>query len=199
MASTDRKATVNIEKLTMWKLTKDNEDSPTYGEAVEFGKILMTVKDTPTTTSAELRGDGVKTDEAFEQTGGSIELGIHALNSTDRALLYGESVKKGTNVIAKDDTPNYVCVALMTKRADGLYNLKKYVKTIFVPSEEDESQTESDGIKYATTTIKGTYSPLLSTNVAKYVRYGVNPVSDAAVITSWFSDANYTGPDEEDN
>lgn len=196
MAEDKRTPIVNVEKLTMWKLLTDEETAPTYDEAVKFGKILMTAKDTPSTANAELYGDGEKTDEAFENTGGAIEFGIHGLNSSDRALIYGEHIKKGTNVTAKYDTPNYVCVAIMSKRGDKLYNLKKYVKCIFMPSEESETQTEKGGIKYSTTTIKGTYSPLLSTTEAKFVRYGVDPVNDAEIINKWFTDALYIGPDE---
>lgn len=198
MSNTERTTTVNVEKLTMWKLISDTETAPEYDtEPVAFGKILMTVKDTPSTASAELYGDGVKTKEVYENEGGTLELGIHGLNSSDRVMIYGESIEKGTNVTSRYDKPNYVCVALMTKRDDSLYNLKKYVKTIFTPNDESESQTEKGGIKYATTTIKGTYSPLISTNKAKYVRYGVDIEKDKDIFTKWFTEADYIGPEEE--
>ncbi len=55
----------------------------------------------------------------------------------------------------------------------------------------DANQKEGSKVSYGTASIKGTYSPLLSSHDDCYKRYGVDPTDDKDFIDSWFGTADF--------
>lgn len=183
---------VNINNLTMW-LRNESEATATYGEAVSFQKRFMTVSDTPTTVSDQLFGDGEVAADYNAITGGTLELGLTDLSNTDRVLIYGESVKDGTNVITTDTNSGYNVVAYSGKQQNGLLTLVKYLRVKFAPGQEQAQQVTNSGVNWATKTVSGTYSADPETGIFRYIRDNVDPTKDSEIITKWFSDATYYG------
>ena len=64
-----------------------------------------------------------------------------------------------------------------------------------MPEGEDSKQQEGSKIEYGTATLKGTYSPLISTGEDCYKRLGVDAKEDAELIEKWFTKADYYGED----
>ena len=60
-----------------------------------------------------------------------------------------------------------------------------------MPQGEDSQQREGTKISYTTASIKGTYSPLLSTHSDCYKCRGVDPSTQADLISNWFAEADY--------
>lgn len=195
MASNERRSTINIMRLTVWPQVIDSDEKLEYGEPVSIAKVLMTAKDTPSSSTGTQEGDGQTVEYYSSITGGAIALGITAINSADRVLFYGETIQNGTNVTNKNDSAGYIMVAYMSERADGLVNLKKFPKLRFSPQEESESQKTKGGLTYSTNNLQGEYLPTLKNGDAKYVRYGVDPktVDGKAIIESWVTDADFIG------
>ena len=183
---------VNINNLTMWS-RNESEATATYGEAVSFQKRFMTVSDTPTTVSDQLFGDGEVAADYNAITGGTLELGLTDLSNTDRVLIYGESVKDGTNVITTDTNSGYNVVAYSGKQQNGLLTLVKYLRVKFAPGQEQAQQVTNSGVNWATKTVSGTYSADPETGIFRYIRDNVDPTKDSEIITKWFSDATYYG------
>ncbi len=195
MGKKDGKSSINVKRLVMWALTKDDNTGTTYAETPrEFINELNSAKYTPKVETASQHGDGVKVEDYVAKDGGELEIVIRGFTDGDSAFLFGETVKNGTDVSNTGDIVPYVCTAYMTERPDRLCNLYKFPKVKFMPQGEDARQREGTSINYATATIKGTYSPLLSNGDDCYKRLGVDPTADAALIESWFSDgAFYSG------
>lgn len=187
-----------IDKLVMWELTADTSSAITYGtEATEFLKKLMTRTDTPATAQAQLDACNQTVDQFVAINGGELSIGVTDLDSTERALIFGETADaSGVNVNAKDDRPNYLCVAYMTTRSDGKVNLYKYPKVMFMPQAETAETQKKGAVTYQTITVKGNYIPTIKDGSARYVKYGVDPAADASLVTTWFSDAAATAVTE---
>lgn len=186
------KSVVNIEKLTVWSRT-ENDEATTYGTPVSLAKTLMTINDTPTVVSDDLHGDGEVSDTYYAVVGGTLECGLTGLTQTDRALFYGETAKDGSNVIAKGQIGSYVVVAHQSVHRDGTLKLTKYVRVLFSPSQEQEQQVTKSGVTWSTKTLSGKYSADKGTGVYKYIRDNVDPVEDAEIISKWFTQADYYG------
>lgn len=194
--NTPAKATVGLKKLVVWPVEKNTETELLYGEAHEFVKQLMAVSHTPTIVEGSLAADDDFAEEEYENQGGELTFDITSLTSEERVLIYGETVVKGTNVTSTTDRPGAVAVAYMTERTDGKYNLVKYLYAKFSEQSESKSTKKRGEKKYDTLQIKGKYHAPLKSAQTRYTRLGVDPLTDAAVIEDWFTEADYIGPDE---
>lgn len=193
MSNKRAKPPVNVERLTTWEMT--DEVVETYSTtANDFTRRTMTYRDTLSSNSTELRGDGVPVDRAVAIGAGTLELGIHALSDEESKSFFGETVVNGTNVTTGDDIPKYQAVALQTRTRDGLVNLKKWFKVQFSPSEENVTQ-KAENVTYSTSTLNGTY---LANKAGQFraKKSGLDPVSDAEFINKWFSDPTFIGETE---
>lgn len=189
------KATKGLERLVMWPLTADEGTAaPSYGEAHEFVKRLMTASDNPTIAEGSIDADNQTVEEAVERSGGDLDIGVTALSSDEEALLYGSTLKNGTNVSNINDIGSYVAVAYMTNRSDGLVNLYKYPKARFSPQSQSYSTKKKGSVEFATIQIKGKYIPLLFNGDVYFERKAVDPEKDAEIINEWFSKGEYYGP-----
>lgn len=199
MAETDnrRRSTINVARLTMWKMTDDTKDATTYEVSPRtWDKSLAAVKYTPKMQTNEQYGDGQKVEDFVAKDGGDLDVTVNGFGAGDAAYLFGETNKNGTEISSANDIVPYVCTAYYTKRADGKINLYKFPKTKFMPEGEDSKQQEGTNISYGTANLKGTYSPLISTGADCYKRYGVDPEKDSALIEKWFTVADYNSSEE---
>lgn len=190
MSNTTSTAPVNVKKLVIWSYGAD--ESPAL---LDLEGRLMGYKDTLSSSSTNLNGDGKVTDVAYGVSGGALELDIHELTGDERVAVYGEKQVKGANVTTDNDNPPYVTVALIVENNDGTVNLHKWFKVKFTPNDENVVQI-SDGKKtYSTISLKGTY---IDDGKIGYraSRRRLNPTTDATVITQWTTKADYIGEDE---
>lgn len=188
------RSSINVKKLVMWELLTDSKSATTYStEAHAFTNELNSVKYTPKTETAAQYGDGVKVEDYVAKDGGDLDIVIRGFKQGDEAFLFGEkeTAAEKTSVSGSDDIVPYVCAAYMTERPDGKVNLYKFPKVKFMPQGEDNQQREGTKISYATANIKGTYSPLLSSHADCYKCRGVDPDTQAELITKWFATAEF--------
>ena len=188
------RSSINVKKLTMWKQLTDSETATTYDtDAHAFTNELNSAKYTPKTETASQYGDGVKVEDYVAKDGGDIDIVIRGFKQGDEAFLFGEkeTTAEKTSVSGSDDIVPYVWVAYMTERPDGKVNLYKFPKVKFMPQGEDSQQREGTKISYTTANIKGTYSPLLSSHADCYKCRGVDPGTQAELITKWFATAEF--------
>lgn len=191
MSNTTSTAPVNVKKLVIWSY----ENSAESAKILDLEGRLMGYKDTLTSNSTNLNGDGKVTDVAYGVSGGTLELDIHELTDTERTAIYGEKQVKGANVTTDSDNPPYVAVALIVERNDGTVNLHKWFKVKFTPNDENVVQI-SDGKKtYSTISLQGTY---IDNGTVGYraSRRRLNPTTDANIITQWTTNADYIGETE---
>lgn len=191
------KAAVGLSRLAVCPVTANTSDELEFGEFHEMKHRLMAMTVTPKTISGTLNADDMPVENETETQGCDIDIDVTALNSEERVLFYGEKLRNGTNVISNTDRPNLLVVACMSKRADGLYNLKKYLAVKFAEQAQTNNTVELGNIKYDTIKLKGECYPPLKLNEYRYVRFGVDLVNDAEIISQWFTDPLYIGPDEE--
>ena len=186
---------INVKRLVMWGLTTDEDDGTTYDSIVyEFKKSTMSAKYTPRAETAEQHGDGIKVEDYVAKDGGDLEIKLTGFKAGDGEFLFGETkTKDGVEISGSDDIVPYKCVAYMTERPDGKVNLYKFPKVKFMPQGETADQREGSKISYGDASIKGTYSPLLSTHAEQYRKLGADPgdATDKALIEKWFTEAAY--------
>lgn len=191
------KPTKGLKRLVVWPLTADEGTAaPTYGEAHEFIKRLMTASDNPSIAEGSVDADNQTVEEAVERSGGDLDIGLTALTAEEEALLYGSTLKNGTNVSNINDIGAYVAAAYMTNRSDGLVNIYKYPKVRFSPQSQSFSTKKKGSVEFATIQIKGKYIPLVYNGDVCYERKAVDPVKDAEIINKWFTDGSYYGANE---
>ncbi len=184
------KPPINVRKLTMWQMT--DEENETYGDAHSYEGRLMSYRDSITSNSAKLYGDGELADVAQRVTEGSVEFGIHELIDEERQNIYGEVVVNGATVTSVNDNARYQCVAIMTERNDGKINLRKWFKVKFAQHEESVTQLSDGSATFSTPTLKGTY---ISNREGHFraVLSGLDRTTDKDVIEKWFTQASYIG------
>ncbi len=194
----DGKSSINVKWLTMWPLKTDKEDGTIYEETPRtFGHQLNSAKYAPAVETAEQNGDGIKVEEYIAKNGGSLEVVIRGFTRGDSGFLFGETeTADGTSISNSGDIVPYNCVAYATERSDGLLNLYKFPKTKFMPQGEDNRQREGTSVSYATATLSGKYSPLISNGDDSYKHYGADPKTDKEFIDNWFKTALFHTADD---
>ena len=191
-----RRSTVNVARLTMWKMNDDTSEGTTYEkDPYTWENSLASAKYVPKMQTNEQHGDGIKVEAFVAKDGGDIEININGFDTGDGAFLFGETDNNGTEVSNAGDIVPNICTAYFTKRTDGKINLYKFPKVTFYPEGEDAKQQEGATISYGTANLKGTYMPLISTQDDKYVRYGVDPKTESELIEQWFTDPKFTATD----
>lgn len=194
-----RRSTINVARLTMWKMTEDTSEKTTYEETpYTWDNSTSNVKYTPKMQTNDQYGDGIKVESQVAKDGGDIDVTVNGFGPGDGVFLFGETDENGTEVSGADDIVPNVCVAYYTKRTDGKINLYKFPKTTFYPEGEDAKQQEGTTISYGTANLKGTYMPLISTKKDLYKRLGVDPDKDKDLIEKWFTEADYYAGDTEE-
>ena len=188
------KPPINIEKLVMWKMT--DEDNETYGSVMDFDRRIMSFRDTLAVNSTSLYGAGVAVDRASSINEGTLTYNVHALTADEQVAIYGK-VKNSANAVitASDDIIPYVATAHATRKRDGKWNLYKYFKVQFQPNEESTEQITQGNMTYSTIVLNGTYMESEVHEMMRAVLLDINPKTDegAAIIENWFANPTYIG------
>lgn len=195
--TTERRATIGLQKLIAWPLTKDDGENLEYEAAYPFEKSLMTATRTPSQVQADLSADDQVVEDVTLSTGGQLAIGLTAVNGEDRGLLYGNKMDGGTVVLNKDDLSPYLCIAYMTPRRDGKVNLYKFLKVSFSEQAETYNSKQKGQITFATFNIQGNYIATIKTGDYGNIRYGVDPEKEKDIIEAWFTEASYYKPETE--
>lgn len=186
----DGKSSINVKRLTMWKITKDDEKETTYDESPRvFPNQLNSAQYQPSMQTNAQYGDGVKVEDYVAKDGGTLNIVIRGFTDGDNEFLFGEKTQNKISVSNADDVVPDLCVAYATERPDGLLNLYKFPKVKFMPQGETANQREGSQVQYGTASIQGSYSPLLSNHDDVYKMYGVDPEADKEIIEKWFTTA----------
>lgn len=182
----EKTAPVNVKRLTIFYKEEETE------KTLNLTGRLMAYKDTMSSNSEPLSGDGEVQDIAYGYSTGSLELDIHELTGAERAIMYGEKIKNGTNVTTANDNPPYVGVALLVERNDGTVNLHKWFKVKFTPNDESVTQISNGKKTFSTTSIKGIYINDAN-NSYRASRRQIDPTTEATTVENWFKTASYIG------
>lgn len=191
--SSERRSAVSVLRLAYAPLVKDTKDIITYGGVVEMDNILISAKYSPRMNIASQYASGQEYDSYVAKSGGTIEIQVPALNSSDETGLFGCTKEETTGVVAsnKGDVVPNVMVMYSTETSQGLVNLYKFPKVKFTDQGETAVTKNESGITYQAQTLSGSYSALIHTGDEKFDIKGVDPKSDEgkALIETWFSSA----------
>lgn len=179
----------NVQKLVMWKY---DEEKSTYDAPISFEGTTMSYKDSISSNSTELYGDGNLIDIAAVKNKGTLEIGVSVdFRGENRKKIFGELFENSANITTSNDVIPIVAVALMTTTSTGKINLRKWFKTIFNPNDDEVKQIESSAT-FSTATITGTYFPDSDGKMRARIDH-LDPVKDKDTISKWFTDATYIG------
>lgn len=186
--------TIGLKRLVVWPLIEDSKNNLDYGEHYEFGVRLMTLNDDPSIAQGSIDADDMVAESLVAVDGGKITVGVTDLTAVERQMLLGEVMRNGTNITSVKNFSGYVCLACMTERADGKYNLKKYPKVKFVPGSESNTTKKKGSVEFVTQNLSGEYHTCINNYESRAVRYAVPEEDD--IVDQWFTDAKYIGPEE---
>lgn len=191
--SSERRSSVSVLRLAYAPLVKDTKDMLTYGDMVEMDNVLVSAGYTPRMNSASQYASGQEYDSYVAKSGGSIEIQVPSLNSSDEIGLFGCTKDEATGVVAsnKGDVVPNVMVIYSTETSQGLVNLYKFPKVKFTDQGETATTKNENGVTYQSQTLSGNYSALIHTGDEKFNIKGVDPKSDEGkeLIKTWFSSA----------
>lgn len=185
--------TIGLKRLVVWPLVEDSKNNLEYDEPYEFGVRLMTLSDDPSIAQGSIDADDMVAESLVAVDGGKITVGVTDLTAVERQMLLGEVMRNGTNITSTKNFSGYVCLACMTERADGKYNLKKYPKVKFVPGSESNTTRKKGTVEFVTQNLSGEYYTCINNHESRAVRYEVP--EDDEIVNQWFTDAKYIGPE----
>lgn len=190
-ASNERRSPVSVLELAYAPLTVDSKDQVTYGAVVNMGGTLISANYAPQMNTTSQFAGGQQYDSYTSKSGGTVDIQVPGLNGTDQQGLLGYKLNSTTGLITsnKSDVVPFVMVIYSTETSEGRINLYKFPKTKFTTSGENATTKESNGVTFQTTTLNGTYSPLIKTGDDMFCLKGLDPVEDSETINAWFATA----------
>lgn len=183
------KVPINIKDLAIFPMITEETAAiaATYGENKSFKNRFMSFNDTPKSQSGSLLGDGAITNQYSAKNGGDLTLNIQQLVAGERVALFDESEETdGTTSMGKDDLVPYCAVVFKVENDDGTIDLYKYPKVKFTEQQTGVEQKSENGVKYSTTSLKGTYIFDLKNKKARHIKEDMDEVTDAAEIAAWY-------------
>lgn len=189
--STERKSPVSVLDFAYAPLTVDTKEQVTYGDVVNMGGVLISANYTPQMNNSTQYASGQQYDSYTSKGGGTLDVQTPGLNGTDQEGLLGSKVSKTTGLITsnKSDVVPFVMAIYSTETSDGKVNLYKFPKVKFSSSGENATTKESNGVTFQATTLNGAYAPLINTGDDMFCIKGLDPVTDAETISTWFATA----------
>lgn len=137
----------------------------TYDTPVRIPGIISATMSTERSTESYYSDDIVE--ETFSSFNSiSLEVEISNLSQSERALLLGQTVKKGVSAASADDTAKEVGIMFRSKRTNGQYRYVALTRGKFVEPSESFA-TESDSLSPQTMTLTFTGIPLQCNGVYK--------------------------------
>ena len=137
----------------------------TYESPVRIPGIISATMSTERSTESYYSDDIVE--ETFSSFNSiSLEVEISNLSQSERALLLGQTVKKGVSAASADDTAKEVGIMFRSKRTNGQYRYVALTRGKFVEPSESFA-TESDSLSPQTMTLTFTGIPLQCNGIYK--------------------------------
>ena len=137
----------------------------TYDTPVRIPGIISATMSTERSTESYYSDDIVE--ETFSSFNSiSLEVEVSNLSQSERALLLGQTVKKGVSAASADDTAKEVGIMFRSKRTNGQYRYVALTRGKFVEPSESFA-TESDSLSPQTMTLTFTGIPLQCNGVYK--------------------------------
>lgn len=137
----------------------------TYDTPVRIPGIISATMSTERSTESYYSDDIVE--ETFSSFNSiSLEVEVSNLSQSERALLLGQTVKKGVSAASADDTASEVGIMFRSKRTNGQYRYVALTRGKFVEPSESFA-TESDSLSPQTMTLTFTGIPLQCNGIYK--------------------------------
>ena len=160
------KRQVGLKDFHVCKILTDEVGSgATYESPVRIPGIISATMSTERSTESYYSDDIVE--ETFSSFNSiSLEVEVSNLSQSERALLLGQTVKKGVSAASADDTASEVGIMFRSKRTNGQYRYVALTRGKFVEPSESFA-TESDSLSPQTMTLTFTGIPLQCNGIYK--------------------------------
>lgn len=189
----ERRSAVSVLQLAYAPLVLDTKETLTYGNVVPMDNVLVSAGYTPRMNTASQYASGQEYDSYVAKSGGTVNIQIPALNSSDEVGLFGCTEDEETGVITsnKGDVVPNVMVIYSTVTSKGMVNLYKFPKVKFTDQGETATTKNENGVTYQAQNLSGNYSALIHTGDEKFNIKGVDPKSadGKKLIEDWFKTA----------
>lgn len=166
----------------------------TYESPVRIPGIISATMSTERSTESYYSDDIVE--ETFSSFNNiSLEVEISNLSQSERALLLGQTVKKGVSAASADDTAKEVGIMFRSKRTNGQYRYVALTRGKFVEPSESFA-TESDSLSPQTMTLTFTGIPLQCNGIYKITADEGETDLPADYLKNFFNEMKWQLPNE---
>ena len=166
----------------------------TYESPVRIPGIISATMSTERSTESYYSDDIVE--ETFSSFNNiSLEVEISNLSQSERALLLGQTVKKGVSAASADDTAKEVGIMFRSKRTNGQYRYVALTRGKFVEPSESFA-TESDSLSPQTMTLTFTGIPLQCNGIYKITADEGETDLPADYLKNFFNEMKWQLPND---
>lgn len=187
--------TIGVDKYTFFKVTEDNAEGTTYGEAQSLRGIVEIV---PTDSGGN---DVFDADNGAYETASYIENIGHDITNADippavDAAWRGLEVKDGLVEVGNDFHTVYFGVAWRIMKSDGSYRYVRYYKGSYSFASNVGGKTKPSSGSIEKQTAKATYTAVQREKDGKYYSYIdeadlPETVTKETLAEKWFTDMNW--------
>ena len=166
----------------------------TYDTPVRIPGIISATMSTERSTESYYSDDIVE--ETFSSFNSiSLEVEVSNLSQSERALLLGQTVKKGVSAASADDTASEVGIMFRSKRTNGQYRYVALTRGKFVEPSESFA-TESDSLSPQTMTLTFTGIPLQCNGIYKITADEGETDLPSNYLKNFFTEMKWQLPNE---
>lgn len=166
----------------------------TYDTPVRIPGIISATMSTERSTESYYSDDIVE--ETFSSFNSiSLEVEVSNLSQSERALLLGQTVKKGVSAASADDTAKEVGIMFRSKRTNGQYRYVALTRGKFVEPSESFA-TESDSLSPQTMTLTFTGIPLQCNGIYKITADEGEAELPVDYLKNFFNEMKWQLPNE---
>lgn len=166
----------------------------TYDTPVRIPGIISATMSTERSTESYYSDDIVE--ETFSSFNSiSLEVEVSNLSQSERALLLGQTVKKGVSAASADDTAKEVGIMFRSKRTNGQYRYVALTRGKFVEPSESFA-TESDSLSPQTMTLTFTGIPLQCNGIYKITADEGETDLPSNYLKNFFTEMKWQLPNE---
>lgn len=189
------KRQVGLKDFHVCKILTDVVGSgATYDTPVRIPGIISATMSTERSTESYYSDDIVE--ETFSSFNNiSLEVEISNLSQSERALLLGQTVKKGVSAASADDTAKEVGIMFRSKRTNGQYRYVALTRGKFVEPSESFA-TESDSLSPQTMTLTFTGIPLQCNGIYKITADEGETDLPADYLKNFFNEMKWQLPND---
>ena len=189
------KRQVGLKDFHVCKILTDEVGSgATYESPVRIPGIISATMSTERSTESYYSDDIVE--ETFSSFNSiSLEVEVSNLSQSERALLLGQTVKKGVSAASADDTAKEVGIMFRSKRTNGQYRYVALTRGKFVEPSESFA-TESDSLSPQTMTLTFTGIPLQCNGIYKITADEGESDLPSNYLKNFFNEMKWQLPNE---